>query len=278
MMREPYTYAILRYRHDAVAGEQINIGVILYAPKSGYIGSKFRRALARITKVFPTANGPTLRHDIRQIKNAFTKLAKRSEVSDLLSGDLNALSFGYKIVGVDDSSLVWSELGSGVTTSPEKTLDDLHQRFISQYDEGHVYRRADGDIWKPFRDKLKERKIEGMFQKKLIRSPRNEVEFEHAWKNGKWHCIQPLSFDLTTEDGIQDKAARWVGTMVGLSKSAEEFKTYFLVGKPADEQMLPAYKRALEFLQDAPRDPAIVPEKEMDSLADELADKVRAAN
>lgn len=276
MIREPYTYAILRYRHDAVAGEQINIGIILYAPKSGYLGSKFKRALSRITKVFPTASGPTLRHDIRQIDRAFMKLGKHREADDLLSKNMNALSFGHKVVAVDDSSLVWSELGSGVTTNPQKTLDDLHQRFIGQYDEESVHRRADGDIWKPFRDKLLERKIEGIFQKKVIRSSRNEVEFEHAWKNGKWHCIQPLSFDLTTEEGVQDKAARWVGTMVGLSKSTEDFKTYFLVGEPSDENMLPAYKRALEFLHDAPLDPEIIPESEMDSLADELADKIHA--
>ncbi|MFC5584788.1 DUF3037 domain-containing protein [Nitratireductor kimnyeongensis] len=278
MIREPYTYAILRYRHDAIAGEQINIGVILYAPKSGYLGSKFKKALSRITKVFPTASGSALRHDIRQIERAFAKITKNGQTNDLLSRDMNALSFGHKVVAADDSSLVWSEMGAGVTADPDKTLENLHQRFIGQYDEETVHRRADSDIWKPFRDKLLERKIEGIFKKKVIRSPRNEVEFEHAWKNGKWHCIQPLSFDLTTEEGVQDKAARWVGTLVGLSKGTENFKTYFLVGEPTDKKMLPAYKRALEFLHDAPLDPEIIPESEMDNLADRLADKIHASH
>lgn len=274
MTREPYTYAILRYRHDAVTGEQINVGVVLYARKSGFLGSKFRKALSRITRVFPTANASVLRQDLRQVERAFAKLAKGQEANDLLSDGMNALLFGHKVVAADDSSLVWSELGFGTTSDPEKTLDDLHQRFITQYDEETSHRRMDGDIWKPFRDKLLERNIEAVFERKIISSPRNEVEFEHAWKNGKWHCIQPLSFDLTTEDGLQDKAAKWVGTMVGLTKSTEQFKTYFLIGKPSDEKMLPAYRRALDFLREAPLDPEIILENEMDILADELADRI----
>lgn len=275
-MRQPYSYAILRYRHDAVAGEQVNIGVVLFAPKSGFLGAKFKRAVSRITKVFPTANGQMLRHDIRQIERAFEKLAKTREVHDLLSSDSNALSYGRKIVGIDDSSLVWSDLGSGMTTEPQKTLDELHQRFISQYDEDHVHRRVDADIWKPFRDKLSEKHVADIFEKKTIRSPRNEVEFEHAWKNGQWHCIQPLSFDLTTEEGIQDKASRWVGAMHGLSKGGEDFKAYFLLGEPSDKKMRPAFDRALAFLRDAPLDPEVVPESEMDSFVDEFADIVHA--
>ncbi|MGO7958057.1 DUF3037 domain-containing protein [Rhizobium leguminosarum] len=277
MKREPYTYTLLRYRHDPVAGEQINVGVAIYAPRSGFLGALFRKAYGRITKVFPDVNGSLLRQDLGQIERAFEKLSKRKETNDLLSDQCTALTFAHKIIGVDDSSLIWSTLGSGLTNDPAKTLEDLHHRFVSQYDEPHQQRRGDADIWRPFRDYLLERKIADIFQVKTIRSPRNEVEFQHAWKNGKWHCIQPLSFDLTTEDGIQEKAAKWVGHMVGLLKADEEFKPYFLIGRPSDESMLPAYQRALDFLSEAPLAPEIVQESEMDRLADTLADKVKAS-
>ncbi|MGV2101280.1 DUF3037 domain-containing protein [Rhizobium sp. 21-4511-3d] len=274
MRREPYTYVILRYRHDPIAGEQINVGVVLFAPKSGFLGALFRKAYGRITKVFPDVNGAVLKHDLMQLERDFAKLSKRRETGDLLSNELTALSFAHRILPVDDSSLVWGDLSSGTTIDAGRTLEDLHSRFISQYDEQQVQRRADADIWKPFRDRLLERKIADLFQAKTISSPRNEVEFEHAWKNGKWHCIQPLSFDLTTEDGIQEKAARWVGMMVGLSKAEEKFKPYFLVGKPTDDKMLPAYERALAFLSDAPLEPEVIQETEMDHFADLLEDRI----
>jgi len=52
-----------------------------------------------------------------------------------------------------------------------------------------------------------ELKVASILEKKTIATSKDEVEFEHAWKNGNWHCYQPLSFDLATVDSIQEKAA-----------------------------------------------------------------------
>lgn len=275
MKREPYTYMILRYRHDPIAGEQINVGVVVHAAKSGFLGALMRRSYGRISKMFPTLDGATLRHDLTNIERAIQKLSKTDVSGDLINHP-DAATFAYQVVGKDDSALLWSEVGSGVTVDPAKTLEDLHARFVMKYDEISVARRSDADIWRPFRDLLLERKIGDIFQKKTIRGVHDTVEFDHAWKNGKWHCLQPLSFDLTTTEGIQEKAARWVGHMVGLKQAEGQFQPYFIVGRPADENLSIAYERALEFIRAAPLSPEIVPEKEMAILADHLADKFHA--
>ena len=272
MSREPYTYVILRYRHDPVAGEQVNVGIVIHARHSNYLAAQFRKGYGRLSKVFPDLNGVVLRHDLGRIERAFAAMAAKKE-PDLFDQAPNVMNFAHRIVGVDDSSLVWSEMGSGLTTDPAKTLDDLHARFVSQYDRTEEHRRQDADVWKPFRDRLLERRIDDIFEKKVIHSPRTDVAFEHAWKNGIWHCIQPLSFDLVTEEGIQEKAARWVGQMVGLSKAEESFKSYFLIGAPSDAGMKRAYVRAIDFLRDAPQAEVIL-EAEMDRFADTLRDKV----
>jgi hypothetical protein len=121
-----------------------------------------------------------------------------------------------------------------------------------------------------------ELKIASIFEKKRITSPKDEVEFEHAWKNGKWHCIQPLSFDLASTESIQEKAARWVGHMFGLSPEADRFQPYFIVGKPADPALTAAYKRAVAFIGEAPLHPTIVPEDDIEAFVSDLADKVHA--
>lgn len=56
-----------------------------------------------------------------------------------------------------------------------------------------------------------ELKVASILEKKTVATSKDEVEFEHAWKNGKWHCYQPLSFDPATVDSIQERPARWVG-------------------------------------------------------------------
>jgi hypothetical protein len=196
--------------------------------------------------------------------------------NDLFFDNNDAATFANRIVGKDDGSLVWSDLGSGTTDNPEATLEKLFYRFVTQYEDASSPRRTDADIWRPVRDRLLELKIAAVFEKKTISSSRDEVEFEHAWKNGKWHCVQPLSFDLASTDSIQEKAARWVGHMVGLSKSPEQFHPYFIVGKPSDPSLAAAYKRAVEFIGEAPLNPTIVSEDDVETFVNEIADKVLA--
>ncbi|MDX8445349.1 DUF3037 domain-containing protein [Mesorhizobium captivum] len=275
MKREPYTYMILRYRHDPVAGEQINVGVVVHAARSGFLGAVMRHSYGRISKMFPTLDGATLRHDLASIERAFHKLAK-SNVSGDMVDQPNASTYAHRVVGKDDSALIWSEMGSGMTSDAAKTLENLNSRFVLRYDEVTSARRSDADIWRPFRDLLLERRIGDIFQRKTITGVHDAVDFDHAWKNGKWHCFQPLSFDLTTPEGIQEKAARWVGHMVGLKQAEEEFQPYFIVGEPSDAALATAYERAIDFIRAAPLNPEIIPEKEMDDLANDLADKVHA--
>lgn len=269
MKREPYTYMILRYRHDPVAGEQLNVGVILLAPDSRYFGFRFRTTYGRLSKAFSDLDGRVLRQDLASIDRAFGRVAA-SESSTMFFEKESVANLGHRVIGKDDSSLVWSDVGAGVTADPEKTLNRLFCRFVSQYEDEVASRRSDDDVWRPLRDKLLERQIADIFERKTISTARDEVEFDHAWKNGKWHCIQPLSFDLATPDSIQEKAARWVGHMYGLKGAAETFQPYFVVGKPADDSLAAAFTRAVEFIAEAPMHPKIVHETEFDDFADTL--------
>ena len=275
MKRQKYTFLILRYRHDPLAGEQLNVGVVLHSAESKFLGARFRKAYGRVSKAFPDMDGSTLRQDLTRIERSFAKL-NTSERGGLFFDDNDAATFANRVVGKDDGSLVWSDLGSGTTDNAEATLDKLFFRFVTQYEDTSLPRRTDADIWKPVRDRLLELRIGAIFEKKTIASTRDEVEFEHAWKNGKWHCIQPLSFDLASIDGIQEKAARWVGHMVGLSKAAENFHPYFIVGKPSDATLTAAYERAVDFIGEAPLSPTIVSEEEVETFVNNIADQVMA--
>lgn len=275
MTRQPYTFLILRYRHDPASGEQLNVGVVLHSPKSQFLGARFRKAYGRVSKTFPDLDGATLRQDLTRIESAFSKMNGR-ESGDLFFGTNDASTLAHRIIGKDDGSLIWSEMGSGITNNAEDTLEALFTRFVTQYEEAGSARRTDADIWRPVRDRLLELKIASIFEKKTISSKRDEVEFEHAWKNGQWHCMQPLSFDLASADSIQEKAARWVGHMVGLSKSTEQFHPYFIVGRPADPALDFAYRRAVDFISDAPLTPTVIAEEDIVGFVDELADKVAA--
>jgi hypothetical protein len=57
--RQPYTYVVLRYRHDPLAGEFANVGVVLHAPRGRFLGAKLRTTPGgRLTRMFPTIISP----------------------------------------------------------------------------------------------------------------------------------------------------------------------------------------------------------------------------
>jgi hypothetical protein len=223
--------------------------------------------------MFPDMRRASFLESLRVIGRGLEKL-KKSEGSGLLSELGDASIFARRILAPDDSSFVWGELGSGLTNDPETTLESLYQRFVARYDETARVARDDAAVWQPVREMLIERNIADRLQPKTISSPIDEVEFQHAWKNGAWHCYQPLSFDLVTSEGIREKAARWSGHMTGLSRATEEVKPHFVVGPPTDERLAEDYQRAIDLLRASAMEPLVFEEGEADQLVDVIETEI----
>ncbi len=276
--RHPYTYTVLRYRHDPLAGEVVNVGIVLHAPQSGYLECAIRSTYGRFSKLYPDFDGGALTADLKRIQTAIQRMSN-AELTDLFASEKTAEVFAKRAVDDPAGSYFWSELKSGITKSPESDLKNLFYRYIGKFDSVAKVRKSDADVWKPARDKIMERQLAEFFESKTIRSNRDEVAFDHAWKNGIWHCFQPLSFDLSDVDSIQNKAARWVGHVVGLSTADDEFRPYFIVGRPSEARLEHAYERAIAFLSEAPTQhaPKVVREDEVDAFVDSLASQIKSS-
>ena len=198
------------------------------------------------------------------------------EAGDLYSAGSDALAFARRALPDDDSSFVWGPVGSGMTREPAAELGRLYRRFVVLYDEEAKPARDDDAIWRPVRDRLLAKGIAYRLTTKTIESPADQVVFDHAWKNGAWHCYQPLSFDLASADSIRDKAARWAGHMMGLRDSSEAFRPHFLAGRPSNPSLLADYQRALFVLERSPVPTDIVEESEVDRLVSEIEGEITA--
>lgn len=274
--RRPYTYVLLRYRHDPLAGEFANVGVIVHEPASNFLGIRVRETLGpRLSKMFPTLDRDSFKSALQTIERSVCKLSQR-EGSDMFASLSNAAKFAHRAMPQDETSFVWSTLGSGLTDDPYKVLDRLYARFITQYDERQKSSREDAAVWRPVREMLVARNLADHLQPKVIRSDIDQVEFGHAWKNGAWHCYQPLSFDLSSGDNIREKAARWAGHMLALRDAEEPFKPYFVVGEPRDPQLRLAYEKALKILKLSPGQPEVVEEAEAETLVNKIEDQMRS--
>jgi hypothetical protein len=273
--RQPFSYVVLRYRHDALAGELVNVGVVLFAPKSGFLQAAVRTTYGRFSKLYPDFDGSALTADLRRMETGL-KAIRTQFATNLFSDRESAATLAKRVLNDPAGSYIWSDLGFGTTASPEKELNRLYDRYVGRFDVKGVMRRSDADIWRPARDRIVERRIADFLETKTIRSDKDEVSFDHAWKNGVWHCIQPLSFDLADADSIKNKAARWVGHMYGLAQADDEFRPYFIVGEPAEASLQRAFERAVAFLEDAPtpHKPRVVRESEIEDFVDELAREI----
>ena len=273
--QSPYTYSVLRYVHDVTSGEFMNVGVVLYAPEARYLGALCRPTYGRLSKVFPGMNAEHFKSLMRYIQSRFEERGERVASELELMPSSGVIEIAQSILPKDDSSLQWSPAGSGRADDPAQTLEKLYERMVMRYEERpSPGGRSDDDVWRHFKRDLEAKRVLQHFVPKKIVVQDDEIEFQHSWKNGKWHCLEPVSFDLVLADSIKDKAHRWLGQMTSVQGASDQFKVYLLVGAPGEESLRPAFRNALSILKKIPGDKEIVLEGSAHELAERIAGEV----
>jgi len=275
-MKTTYSFVVLRYAHDVVSGEFVNVGVALYAPEVKYIDCLCNTRYGRLTRMFITVDGDYFRGLVKYIEARFEEMGDKLRSELPLHGTpKNIAEIAKSILPPDDSSLQWSEAGGGITDDPAKTLEELYVRFVERYEERQQRpRREDGDVWRVFKRELETRHVLSHLKTKRIVAQNYEYEFQHAWKNQKWHLYEPVSFDLIEPDSLLDKANRWLGRAMTLNDSSEPFKLHLLLGEPALDSLRSAYTKAENILNKIPVEKEFVRERDAQEFSETLASEI----
>lgn len=276
-MKTPYTYSVLRYVHDTTTGEFVNVGVALYSREARYASALCRSTYGRLSKTFPGMDGDVFKSLMRHVQSRVEELGAGLE-SELAFAGLpdSVLEIAHSVVPADDSSLQWSPAGSGLAENLSQTLESLFNRLVTRYDERpQQERRNDEEVWRKYRKSLESHQILKYLQPKKISVADDEVEFPHAWKNGVWHCLKPVSLDLSTEDSIREKAHRWLGQMMSVRDSEERFKIYLLLGEPQQEELRPAFEKAVSILHKLPVENEVVREGDIAIFSERFAREIQ---
>lgn len=277
MTQRPYTYTILRYVHDARAGEMLNVGIVLHVASGQLLLAKVRSTFGRVKHAFPDLDGDAFRQALRAVERGIQGAAREMEKTCLLATDGDAAAFARRAMPDDDSALQWSPVGSGLTDDPAATLDRLFDRLVRRHDEHSPRRRGDDEVWRPVREKLAARGVHVAFEEKTVASDVDAITFRHAWKNGHWHVYEPVSLDLADRDGIMDKVRRLVGHLAAVSDGVQEpLKLHVILGAPQNPALTMAYENARALLRKAPLEPEVVEEAQVDDLVSRIEDEVRA--
>ncbi len=274
-MKTAYSFVVLRYVHDVMTGEFVNIGVALYAPEAKYLGGICNTRYGRLTSMFGKGefDGDYFRGLMRYIEGRF------DEIGDKLRNELplhgvpsDIMEIARTILPPDDSSLQWSEPGGGQTEDPRRTLEDLFVRMVEHYENRQPRpSRDDGEVWRVFKREFETQHVINRLRPKRITAPDDDYEFEHAWKNQRWRMYEPISFDLLEAESITSKANRWLGRAINLNDSPEKFVLHLLLGEPGLEKMRPAYAKAENILNKIPIEKVFVREHEARAFSESLA-------
>jgi hypothetical protein len=274
--KEPYSYVVLRYIHDILTGEFVNVGLVMVVPGRPLILTKARKTFGRIKNVFPDLDSESYKRAIEAIERGMKAVDRGLKSEGMFKSEKTAGDYGRIALPLDDSSLHWSPVGAGLTADPQKTFDQLYHRFVARYDRAPERRRSDEDVWRPVEAKLKEQGVKVELEPKRIQGNTDVVEFRHAWKNGRWHVYEPLSFDLSDADNIKDKARRWLGHLSAVKLGAtEDVQVHFIVGRPGRASLVPAYRNAVEILRQVPFDNNVFEEDQLDEFVNQIEDKLR---
>lgn len=276
--RLAYSYAVLRYVHDTVTGEFVNVGLAMFSAEGNYLRFSVKATVGRVTSMFPSVNASSFKDLLRVLKRRFSVI--EAEVQDRLALSEKKSTLDQLLLDAmpfDDSSLVWSPVSSGVSSDLSATFDMVFARYITKFDQRSSRKnRTDEDVWRQFRRDLEKRNLLNFFESKNISGKDDELEFPFAWKNGIWHCVEPISFDLAASDSIRDKAHKWLGQIASVTDSAEKFKVYLVLAKPSQPTLEGAFEKAVAILRKAPVANEVFVDGEMVDLVEMLHKQVGA--
>jgi hypothetical protein len=283
MKKTAYSYTVLIYCHDPAVGELLNIGVLVYAPKLGFARSKIDSHYRRLSNTFVDFDGGEYRCATARILGAVEDFQKGLQLKqrdkmlkDAWGDPLDAAALAAIILPDKDLSFRFGPVRKGLTSDIEDELDYLYGRFVSSpHGPGRDERRTDEDIWSTCRDVFARESVLSGFQKKRIETPDGDMEFDSAFKNERWHLLQPISMDHVRPETISNKAARWAGHGLVLQDCKDLDKLHMLLGAPSNLSNRRAYEKAKNLLGKMPIAHEIIEDDELEDFARSFAEFMR---
>lgn len=270
-MKIPYTYSVLRYVHDPVSEEFANVGIVLYAPETRFLGVRCDTRYSRASAFFGRIEGAHFRELIRHIEAHISRLSDDLHSKLRFDHPKDVRGWVDTILPPDDSSFQFSDVRGGISSDPELTLEELYERFVlRRLAAPEKTSRTDDQVLRVFKEPMVERGIYSRLHPKTITVADYQHRFPLAWKNGRWNTSEAVSFDLHDTESILAKAHKWLGRMVNLQESEEAFKLYLLLGSPRIEGLGTSYHKAKNILHKAEIDHEFVEEHDAASFADRV--------
>jgi hypothetical protein len=254
--RFPFQYAVLRYIHDQQTQEFLNIGLVLTSAKARFFRAEVSTRYGRIADAFPGIDGEFYRAYASRLQSILDEVGKavstdQMKLLDARRPELDSLL--NQVLPRDDTSIQFSPSMGGAAGDLEGIFTQLYGQLIERYVKvAERETRDDSEVWNSFKTPLDEMDLTKHLQPHTVVTPVEVFEFRHAWKNGRWNVLQPVSFDLKYPQSIRKKAREWLGASVVLHDRPELTSLCLLLGAPprGRREAYKAYGQAKDILKE----------------------------
>lgn len=274
MKQLQYTFSVIRYVHDPVAGEQLNVGILLCGAEEPFLGLMLEYHYERLSSTFVDFDGEHYKRVLRQLETAVANLGKRPTGS-LIQLDEPLADVGQVIALLmpdRDTSIQFGTMLAGITDDLDRELKHIYRRMVSsQYETHKGEKRTDEEVWRVYQSSLMRQHVFSRLKPKVFSTEDYTLKFDHAFKNERWHVLEPVSLDYVRPEGLQDRATKILGQATALEDNPEIGKMYLLLGPPKKKEHQAAYTKAKHLLEKIPIEHELIEESQADRFAREIA-------
>lgn len=281
MSRRPFSFCVLRYVHDPVAGESMNVGVVVYSPEAKFLDLRLMYSYRRLSEAFAGFDADGYRRTLRSLYEEVTRTRDRLFSTMLTAANKlpdDAASAVRSLWPDQQLSLRIGDSLTGLSDDLALTTRNLFDRFVeSQYARAHEERRTDDQVWESYVEKLQGTVLPKVLTPVTFSTENLSANFQ-GFKNERWHLLHPISLDYARETSIARKAKESLGEFVELADNEDvrTGKIYLLLGAPTQPNYRKTYQHAKDMLKKIPLDAAIIEEEEAETFAETMDEFVRA--
>jgi hypothetical protein len=120
-----YQYQVIRYLHDRVTGEFVNVGVAMYSPEFQYLECRGIDKCDRLTAFFDEADGNGILELLKQFKVEILNRRKQ-----LVKKQYSINEITKRILLDNDSSIVLTEMKKGIDFDLSRCLGNLFRLLV----------------------------------------------------------------------------------------------------------------------------------------------------
>ena len=272
-----FQYQLLRYRPDQIAGEFVNVGLVLFSASEDFLMARSVPSTARAKTLFPELKGKELQQRLKSFARQINQAHQRRTMELKLDAATSITQLTYAALPQDDSALYWSEVEIGRDVDLSDAFTDLFDRLVNYHVKQSSSRSTDAAVWtEAYKAHFERSEIKALLEPHSVKTEgSNTLEFDHAVKNGVWHLMEPVAFDLKSESRIKDKVYKWVGKLAELEKSDEEFKLYLLTRMPESDAIRGFVRDRLEQELSKDQEVKVVIPSQAGALVRDLVQAVR---